>query len=137
MQNSAMDGTHVHCKWPADERKSSEGSILLLRRSVMCREEPVRFSSEQPAGFQTVLKVNLHESAISAAALCTGAGLLALASHTGSLSLIDLNRAAVLCTKQLAEQPISGLSIGIHSMQPQRAHAEKHAEPADSPSEDR
>ena len=93
-------------------------------------------SSEQPAGFQVVLKVTLHEGAISAAALCSGAGLLALADHLGSLALVDLNRLTVLCTRQLAEQPLTALSFGTHSMQPQRPPGGKH-EAVDSHAEDR
>ncbi len=103
----------------------------------MCREEPETSSSEQPAGFQLVLKATLHEAAISAAALCSGAGLLALADHAGSLSLVDLNRLTVLCTRQLAEQPITALSLGTHSMQPQRIPGSKRAEALDSSAEDR
>ena len=89
-------------------------------------------SSEQPAGFQLVLKLTLHEAAISAAALCSGAGLLALADHSGGLSLVNLSVPAVLCTRQLAEQPITALSFGMHRMQPQRAPAGKRTEAVDS-----
>ena len=98
----------------------------------VCRDEPETSSSEQPAGFQLILKVNLHEAAISAAAVCSGAGLLALADHSGGLSLIGLSAPAVLCARQLAEQPITALSFGTHSMQPQRAPAGKRAEAVDS-----
>ena len=94
-------------------------------------------SSEQPAGFQLVLKVALHEAAISAAALCSGAGLLALADHSGSLSLLDLHRPAVLCSRQLAEQPMTALSFGTHSMQLKQAPSGKHAEAADTAAEER
>ena len=94
-------------------------------------------SSDQPAGFQLVLKVTLHEAAISAAALCSRAGLLALADHAGSLSLVDLNRLTVLCSRQLAEQPITALGLGTHSMHPQRAPGAKRPEALDSSAEDR
>ena len=111
--------------------------LQLLISHLMCREEPETSSSDQPAGFQLVLKATLHEAAISAAALCSGAGLLALADHAGSLSLVDLNRLTVLCTRQLAEQPITALSLGSHSMHPQRAPGGKRTEALDTSAEDR
>lgn len=102
----------------------------------MCREEPGLSSSEQPAGFQLVLKAALLEGAVSAAALCSGAGLLALADQLGSLTLVDLNRLTVLCMRQLAEQPLTALSFGTHSMQTQRTPGGKR-EAVDSAAEDR
>ena len=125
-------------------RNSLAGHLLAKCQAseaiITCREEPELSSSEQPAGFQAVLRVTLHESAITAAAVTSMPGLLALADQAGSLSIIDLNRAVVLCTKQLAEQPIAALGFGIHSMpsaRPQRAPGDKRNEAADTPAEDR
>ena len=102
-----------------------------------CREEPELSSSGQPAGFQAVLRLTLHEAAVTSAALCSRAGLLALADQAGALSVVDLQRPAVLCTRQLSEQPIAALGFGVHSFRPQRGPAEKVCEPSEAPVEDR
>ena len=97
-------------------------------------------SSQQPAGFQTVLKISLHEVSVTAVAVCSAAGLLALADQAGNLSLVDLQQPAVLCTTPLAEQPIAALSFGVQSMPPQRSQrtpADKLREPAEASAEDR
>lgn len=102
-----------------------------------CREEPELSSSGQPAGFQAVLRLTLHEAAVTSAALCSRAGLLALADQAGALSVVDLQRPAVLCTRQLSEQPIASLGFGVHSFRPQWGPAEKVCEPSEAPIEDR
>lgn len=102
-----------------------------------CREEPELSSSGQPAGFQAVLKLTLHEAAVTSAALCSRAGLLALADQAGALSVVDLQRPAVLCMRQLSEQPITALGFGVHSFRPQQGQAEKCSEPNEAPIEDR
>ena len=97
-------------------------------------------SSQQPAGVQAVLKISLHEANITAAAVCSAAGLLALADQAGNLSLVDLQQPAVLCTARLAEQPIVALSFGVQSMPPQRSQrlpADKLREPVEASAEDR
>ena len=105
-----------------------------------CREAPEVVSSQQPAGFQAVLRISLHEATITAAAVCSAAGLLALADHAGHLSLVDLQQPAVLCTTRLAEQPIVALSFGMQSKPPQRTQhmsADKLREPVEASAEDR
>lgn len=97
-------------------------------------------SSQQPAGFQAVLKISLHEANITAAAVFSAAGLLALADQAGNISLIDLQQPAVLCTTRLAEQPITALSFGVQSMPPQRSQrmpADKLREPVEASAEDK
>ena len=105
-----------------------------------CREEPEMTSSQQPAGFQAVLKISLHEASITAAAICSSAGLLALADQAGNMSLVDVQQPAVLSTTRLAEQPIVVLSFGVQSMPPQRsqrAPADKLREAIEASAEDR
>ena len=97
-------------------------------------------SSQQPAGFQAVLKISLHKASITAAAVCSAAGLLVLADQAGNLSLVDLQQPAVLCTTRLAEQPIAALSFGVQSMLPQRSQrmpTDKLREPVEASAEDR
>ena len=113
------------------------GDILCLHD---CREEPELTSSQRPAGFQAVLKISLHEANITAAAVCSAAGLLVLADQAGNISLIDLQQPAVLCTARLAEQPITALSFGVQSMPPQRSQsvpADKLREPVEASAEDK
>ena len=97
-------------------------------------------SSQQPAGFQAVLKISLHKATITAAAVCSAAGLLALADQAGSMSLVDLQQPAVLCMTRLVEQPIAALSFGLQSAPLQRAQqrgpADKLREPVEASAED-
>ena len=108
--------------------------------SCDCREAPAMASTQQPAGFQAVLKVCLHEANITAAAVCSAAGLLALADQAGNLSLVDLQQPAVLCTTRLAEQPIAALSFGVQSISlqhSQRTLDDKLMDPVEASDEDR
>lgn len=57
-----------------------------------CRGPPERSTARQPAGYQAVLRANLHEAAVSAACIASKAGLVALGDASGDLSVLNLSR---------------------------------------------
>lgn len=74
-----------------------------------CRGPPERSTAKQPAGYQAVLRANLHEVAVSAACIASKAGLVALGDASGDLSVLNLARVCAL-TCVLHEYCIRGLS---------------------------
>ena len=51
-------------------------------------------TTQQPAGFQGVLRASLHEASVTALALAGRAGLLALGDASGDVSVLDLLQVA-------------------------------------------
>ena len=58
-----------------------------------CRSAPERVAAQQPAGFQAVLRAALHDTAVTAMALASRAGLLACGDEAGNVSVINLLKA--------------------------------------------
>ena len=66
------------------------------------RGPPEKSTARQPAGYQAVLRANLHETAVSAACIASKAGLVALGDASGDLSVLNLSRVRPLTPAQHA-----------------------------------
>ena len=65
-----------------------------MKRSCSpCRAAPERVAARQPAGFQAVLRASLHDTAVTAMAVASRAGLIACGDEAGNISVVDLLKA--------------------------------------------
>ncbi|BDA45161.1 hypothetical protein COCOBI_06-6410 [Coccomyxa sp. Obi] len=98
---------------------------------------PERSTARQPAGYQAVLRANLHEAAVSAVCIASKAGLVALGDASGDLSGLNLARPAVEFYKHLSDQPIATAEFGLHNFVPVKSSSDRRRDLADTPVEAR
>ena len=62
---------------------------------MFCHRSAVeKVTARQPAGYQGVLRASLHECAITALAIASGPGLVALGDASGDVSVLDISQVA-------------------------------------------